>query len=120
LQEKKIYEKLENCKNLLMIPPVGYIDFICLVKNASKIVTDSGGLQKEAYLLSIPCITIRQNTEWKETVDEGWNVLTDTNSAKIISAVREWIPIDKSHRKIFGNGNTSTIIKDIILQEIVK
>lgn len=120
LQEKKIYEKLENCKNLLMIPPVGYIDFICLVKNASKIVTDSGGLQKEAYLLSIPCITIRQNTEWKETVDEGWNVLTDTNSAKIISAVREWIPIDKSQRKIFGNGNTSTIIKDIILQEIVK
>ena len=93
LQRKKLYQKLKDCKNVLMIPPVGYIDFIQLVKNADKIITDSGGLQKEAYLLTVPCITIRRNTEWIETVKEGWNILTDTNPDKIIASVRDWNPI---------------------------
>ena len=84
-----------------MIPPVGYIDFIHLVKNADKIITDSGGLQKEAYLLSVPCITIRRNTEWTETVKEGWNVLTDTNSEKIVSKVRKWVPENKDSKSNF-------------------
>jgi UDP-N-acetylglucosamine 2-epimerase (non-hydrolysing) len=119
LKEKKLFHELENCKNVLIIPPVGYIDFIHLIKNADKIITDSGGLQKEAYLLSVPCITIRQNTEWKETVDEGWNILTDTNSNKIVSAVREWTPTKKTQNQIFGNGNTSKIIKEIIFDEII-
>ncbi|MGD9535288.1 MAG: non-hydrolyzing UDP-N-acetylglucosamine 2-epimerase [Candidatus Nitrosocosmicus sp.] len=120
LEKKYIYQKLENCKNLTMLPPVGYLDFIRLAKDADKIVTDSGGLQKEAYLLSVPCITIRQNTEWTETVEEGWNILTDTNSEKIVSAVRDWIPTNKTQKKIFGNGNTSKIIKEIILDELIK
>ncbi|MBA2268244.1 MAG: UDP-N-acetylglucosamine 2-epimerase [Nitrosopumilus sp.] len=89
LEGKKLYQKLKDCKNVFMIPPAGYIDFIHLVKNAEKIITDSGGLQKEAYLLSVPCITIRRNTEWIETVTEGWNVLTDTNPDKIITSVRK-------------------------------
>ena len=119
LKEKKLYQKLKNCKNVLMIPPVGYIDFIHLVKNADKIITDSGGLQKEAYLLSVPCITIRRNTEWIETVKEGWNVLTDTNAEKIESKVRKWVPENKTQNQIFGDGNTSKAIKEIILNEIL-
>ncbi|WP_458742751.1 non-hydrolyzing UDP-N-acetylglucosamine 2-epimerase [Candidatus Nitrosocosmicus sp. T] len=118
LKEKKLYQKLKNCKNVLMIPPVGYIDFTHLVKNADKIITDSGGLQKEAYLLSVPCITIRRNTEWVETVKEGWNILTDTNTEKIVSSVRKWVPENKTQNQIFGEGNTSKAIKEIILNEI--
>ena len=102
-----------------MIPPTGYIDFINLTKNADKIITDSGGLQKEAYLLSVPCITIRQNTEWTETVQEGWNVLTDTDSDKIVASVRGWDPSRLARQNVFGDGNTSKIIKDIILEKIL-
>ena len=119
LQEKKLYQKVKDCKNVLMIPPTGYIDFINLTKNADKIITDSGGLQKEAYLLSVPCITIRQNTEWTETVQEGWNVLTDTDSDKIVASVRGWDPSRLARQNVFGDGNTSKIIKDIILEKIL-
>jgi UDP-N-acetylglucosamine 2-epimerase (non-hydrolysing) len=119
LKSKHLYQKLENCKNLLIINPVGYSDFISLVQNASKIITDSGGLQKEAYLLSVPCITIRRNTEWIETVKEGWNILTDTNSDKIVSAVNKWVPKNKIQKPIFGNGNTSKTIKKILFDEIL-
>ncbi|TVP41713.1 UDP-N-acetylglucosamine 2-epimerase [Candidatus Nitrosocosmicus arcticus] len=119
LVEKKLYQKLENCQNVLMIPPVGYIDFIQLVKNAEKIITDSGGLQKEAYLLSVPCITIRRNTEWVETVKEGWNVLTDTNTTDIVSCVRDWNPSKIAQKQPFGKGNTSKVIKKIIIDEIL-
>jgi UDP-N-acetylglucosamine 2-epimerase (non-hydrolysing) len=120
LVKKKLYQKLKDCQNVLMIPPVGYIDFIQLVQNAKKIITDSGGLQKEAYLLSVPCITIRRNTEWVETVNEGWNILTDTNPDKIISSIREWNPSKIAQKQVFGKGNTSKVIKKIIIDEILK
>ena len=119
LEEKNLLQKLEDCRNVLIVPPVGYIDFINLVQNASKIITDSGGLQKEAYLLSIPCITIRRNTEWIETVEQGWNVLTDTIPDKIVSSVRDWNPTNKTPNQVFGKGDTSKFIKKIIIDEIL-
>src|SRR2546428_13180917 len=62
------------------------------ISSAKKIVTDSGGIQKEGYLLSIPCITIRDNTEWVETMQGGWNILTGVHTNKIVKAVRDWVP----------------------------
>ena len=119
LEEKKLFQKLKDCKNVIMIRPVGYIDFIQLVKHAEKIITDSGGLQKEAYLLSVPCITIRRNTEWVETVKEGWNVSTDTNTTEIVSSVMDWNPSKIAQKQVFGKGNTSKVIKKIIIDEIL-
>ena len=83
------------------------------MKNAKKIVTDSGGVQKEAYLLAIPCITVRKSTEWVETVEAGGNILTDTNTDKIVKAVIDWLPPSRafSNRVIFGHGKTSEKIK---------
>jgi UDP-N-acetylglucosamine 2-epimerase len=63
--------------------PVGYTDFIELLLNSKKVITDSGGVQKEAYILAIPCVTIREHTEWVETVAEGLNVLTGLNTNNI-------------------------------------
>jgi UDP-N-acetylglucosamine 2-epimerase (non-hydrolysing) len=119
LEYKNLYRELESCKNVLIIPPIGYIDFISLVQNAYRLITDSGGLQKEAYLLSVPCITIRRNTEWRETVDAGWNVLTDTNTDRIVDSVRRWNPSNTNQPLVLGNGDTAEVIKNIIMDEIL-
>jgi UDP-GlcNAc3NAcA epimerase len=116
LADMSLSSRLEKCKNLKLIQPVGYVDFIKLMRNAKKIITDSGGVQKEAYLLAVPCITIRENTEWRETVDAGWNILTGTNTNLIVRAATESMPLRRKRIKpIFGNGNTSKIIKNTIL-----
>ena len=83
------------------------------MKNAFKIITDSGGIQKESYLLAVPCITIRKNTEWVETVTQGWNIITDTDTNRIVDAVRNWIPTNQL-TPIFGEGKTSTIIMNTL------
>lgn len=118
LKNHNLYNVLLECKNVKVINPVGYTDFVGLMKNASKIVTDSGGVQKEAYLLSIPCVTIRKNTEWIETVEEGWNVLTDTNTDLIVKYVKNWRPANNNSRHIFGDGNTSNSIKNVIKKNL--
>jgi UDP-N-acetylglucosamine 2-epimerase len=117
LKEKKLYKRLTKCKNVKLIKPVGYIDFIKLMQNAKKMITDSGGIQKEAYLMSIPCITIRDNTEWVETVQAGWNILTGVSTNKIVKAARDWMP-SHSIKPIFGNGKTSMTIKEVITSAV--
>ncbi|MGH9978509.1 MAG: UDP-N-acetyl glucosamine 2-epimerase, partial [Nitrososphaeraceae archaeon] len=75
LKSYGLYEELIGCQNVTVTKPLGYIDFLRLIRESYKVVTDSGGLQKEAYLCSVPCITIRRSTEWVETLDQGWNKL---------------------------------------------
>jgi UDP-GlcNAc3NAcA epimerase len=79
---------LEN-NNVKVIDPVGYLDMLKLEKNAKAILTDSGGVQKEAFWLKVPCITLRDETEWIETVNLGWNRLVGSNVEKILEAVRD-------------------------------
>jgi UDP-N-acetylglucosamine 2-epimerase (non-hydrolysing) len=116
LREMNLYKKLRDCKNVRLIDPVGYLDFIQLMRSSNKIITDSGGIQKESYLLSKPCITIRQNTEWVETIEEGWNVLVGNDTNMIVKYVKEWYPQKASQALIFGKGDTSKIIKNKILE----
>ena len=96
-----------------LIDPVSYFDMLILQKNADKILTDSGGMQKEAYFLKVPCISLRDETEWIETVKSGWNVLVGANKQKIIDATQN-IRSKGHYRNYFGDSNTSNKILKII------
>ena len=99
--------------NVKLIDPVGYIDFIALQSNADKIITDSGGIQKEAYILRKPCITLRSETEWIETVESGWNKLINIERDNaIVENIIEFSPSEK-HPNLFGK-NVSLKMIEII------
>lgn len=112
LKQYGLYQKLE--RRIKIIKPLGYIEFIKLLNHAKKVLTDSGGVQKEAYLLKIPCITLRDNTEWVETVKDGWNVLVGVDTEKIVSTVYVFEPSLDKHTGSFGKGNASRSIIEII------
>ena len=91
------------------IDPVSYLDMMTLSKHARVILTDSGGVQKEAYWLRVPCFTLREETEWVETVESGWNVLVGTETRRIVEEVkrrRRRKPPQKGTR-LFGDGGAS-------------
>ena len=90
-----------------MIDPVGYLDMLVLEWNARLILTDSGGIQKEAFFFAVPCITLRPETEWVETVETGWNVLVHADRAKIVAAVKEHVWPTGTPPPIFGDGHAS-------------
>ena len=98
--------------NFLLTEPLGYLDFLMLQTSAGKIVTDSGGIQKEAYLLNKPCITLRTETEWVETVRAGWNLLLEPSSSDIAQKISNFST--PSHQeKIFGE-HVAMAMKEII------
>ena len=95
-----------SCHEIRMIEPVSYLDMLLLEKQAQVILTDSGGVQKEAYWLGVPCITLREETEWVETVASGWNVLVGCDPDRIAEAVRQARP-DKCHPSLYGDGGAA-------------
>ncbi|NJE26412.1 UDP-N-acetylglucosamine 2-epimerase (non-hydrolyzing) [Thermococcus sp. MV5] len=108
-------KKIEKAENIMLIDPVGYLDMLVLEENAKKILTDSGGVQKEAYFLKVPCITLRKRTEWVETVEDEWNILVGADKEKIIKAIREFKPSGETYSYKFGDGKASKrIVKTLI------
>ena len=107
---KKIIDNLElKIENLTLIDPVGYLEMVWLIDNCSLVMTDSGGLQKEAYFFKKPCITLREETEWVELVEIGANVLVGANRKKIILAYKNnsKFEIRNSKLDLYGNGQAS-------------
>jgi len=87
----KLNEKIKEMKNLILIEPLGYLDFLCLMSNSKLVLTDSGGIQEETTVLGVPCITLRNNTERPVTLEQGTNLLFSTDKDKIISKSLEVI-----------------------------
>jgi UDP-N-acetylglucosamine 2-epimerase len=97
---------ISPASHVQLIEPVGYLDMVVLEKSARLILTDSGGIQKEAYWLGIPCVTLRDETEWVETVEAGWNMVVGTDMEWIVETVRSVSPPD-SRPSLYGNGQTA-------------
>jgi len=116
LKQYQLYSKLKNAPNMVLIAPVGYLASIILVRNATKVLTDSGGLQKEAYFARVPCITLDEATGWPETVEDDWNILVGSDRGKIIEAVRHFKP-EGRQRNVFGDGKTAERIVKVITGE---
>ena len=113
LKQCGLYDALRYSPNITMIDPVGYLDSIMLTRNARKVLTDSGGLQKEAYFSRVPCITLDESTGWVETVQDGWNILVASNREQIIEAIRNFEPKGKQ-RDVFGDGRAAERIVGVI------
>ncbi len=100
-------------ENVRVVEPLGYLDMLRLMAHAAKILTDSGGIQKEAYVLGVPCITLRENTEWVETVEAGWNLIVGARRGEIVDAILRFSP-ESRQKELFGNGNASVLIGEIL------
>ena len=98
--------------NVRLIEPVSYLDMLVLEQNARLIMTDSGGMQKEAYFFSVPCVTLRPETEWLETVEVGWNVVSGVEPENIIAATQKTDWPTEQGRGLFGNGDAAQKIVD--------
>ncbi len=115
LKKYNIFDEINHNKNIKIIEPVGYLEFLMLEKNAKLILTDSGGVQEEACILKVPCITLRDNTERPETVNIGSNILVGDNKEKLIKAVDIMLKKDRKWINPFGNGYSGKTIVNILL-----
>jgi UDP-N-acetylglucosamine 2-epimerase len=104
---------IKNHENIKLVEPLGYLDSLKLQANSKKVLTDSGGVQKEAYILKIPCLTLRKETEWVETVKDEWNILVGAEEKNIIKAIRGFSPKGPQHN-YFGSGDASEKITNIL------
>lgn len=110
-----LMQRLKNISNIKIIEPVGYMDFLILEKNAKLILTDSGGVQEEACIMNVPCVTLRYNTERPETVEVGKNVVAGVDKEIVLKGVEEMIEKDLTSENPFGDGTTGIRILDIVL-----
>lgn len=106
--------QIEIPRSLKLIEPLGYLDMALLEMNAALIATDSGGVQKEAYFYKVPCVTLREETEWTELVGAGWNKLVGANPGLIEEALNSTPQIPDNWMPLYGDGNAANLIVSAI------
>jgi UDP-N-acetylglucosamine 2-epimerase len=102
LQDAGWLDELQEAPHVRLLPPLGYVAFTALLARARTVLTDSGGVQKEAYLAGVPCVTMRDTTEWVETVEVGWNVLVDLDAGAALAALERTPPAERP--ELYGDG----------------
>jgi UDP-N-acetylglucosamine 2-epimerase (non-hydrolysing)/UDP-GlcNAc3NAcA epimerase len=105
---------LGELDGVIVAPPLGYLEFTALLIGARAVLTDSGGVQKEAYLAGVPCITMRDSTEWRETVDAGWNVLVDLDASATRAALERGVPSERP--PLYGDGRAGERVVEALLR----
>ena len=117
--DENLLTEINQNKNFKIIPPIGFLDIISLEKNARLIITDSGGLQKEAFFFQKPCVILREQTEWIEIVENGNALIAGANELKIISSVETLIKrTDFTYPNLYGDGNAANFICKKITEEL--
>jgi UDP-GlcNAc3NAcA epimerase len=113
----KVYHLLPEFNNIKFIEPVSYLDMLQLEKNAKAILTDSGGIQKEAFWFKVPCLTLREETEWVETIRDGWNILVGFEEERIVEGLNYFIKrgLPATKHASFGDGRAGAKIVQILL-----
>jgi UDP-GlcNAc3NAcA epimerase len=105
LADAGLLDALDRDERVRVLEPLGYVEFSALLCQARAVVTDSGGVQKEAYLAGVPCVTLRANTEWVETVATGWNTLVDLDPAAALAALSTAPPAERP--QLYGDGHAA-------------
>ena len=108
-----LLEALRDADNMIVVPPLGYVELNALLCNARAVLTDSGGLQKEAYLAGVPCVTMRPSTEWVETVEYGWNTLVDLDPTAMRAALATPPPAERP--QLYGDGRAGERVVQALL-----
>ena len=112
--------RLEEAKlaldGVIVAPPLGYLEFAALLLGARRVLTDSGGVQKEAYLAGVPCVTLRATTEWRETVAAGWNVLVDLDPQAALAALAHVPPPERP--PLYGDGRAGERVVEALLRMV--
>jgi len=118
LKEFRLEQATESIEQLRLIEPLGYLDFLLLLSSTKLVLTDSGGIQEEACILRVPCVTLRESTERPETVSVGANVIAGTAPDKIVTAVEEMLSRERRWKNPFGDGRAGKRIVDFLNERL--
>ncbi|ESP86915.1 non-hydrolyzing UDP-N-acetylglucosamine 2-epimerase [Candidatus Halobonum tyrrellensis] len=115
LEEHGLLEALEESESVILVEPVGYLGFVRLMSAADRVLTDSGGVQKETFLLGTPCVTLREETEWPETVEAGWNVLVGADPEAMAAGLTGEVPeAPADSPSPYGDGDAASEIVEVL------
>ena len=114
--ELSVYKRLQDSKQIVQIPPASFLDMIALEKNAGLVMTDSGGVQKEAFFFERPCVILRPETEWVEIVEQGAGEIADADYGRITAAYGRLSGRNVAFPKLFGDGHAAGMILKTIFE----
>jgi UDP-N-acetylglucosamine 2-epimerase (non-hydrolysing) len=120
IKEFDLERVVQNIEGFEIKDPIGYLDFLRILSSARLVLTDSGGVQQESCILEVPCVTLREKTEWTETLQTGANTLCGTDPQRIVEGVERMLQMKREWENPFGDGRSAVKITDIVKKELLE